>query len=196
MEAPGTNLTGMTDFYPLSYLFAFMQRLLPDVKTVGIIYNSGEQNSVVQADRAAAELTARNLAYVRMSVTGTADVAQVAEALAGRVDVIYSPTCNTIAAAMPIVSEAAAAQGIAVLAADVGSVRSGALATEGIDYRQLGIQTGIMAAQILRGEAQPQTMPVQSQDPANTGVFINKAMADRLQIVIPEDIYEKATFVE
>ena len=120
-----------------------------------------------------------------------ADVADVIQSMVGRVDVIYLPTCNTVAGAYPTVIMAADEAGIPVIAGEVAGVRAGALATEGIDYYLLGRQTADMAVQILRGEAEPATMPIQWQQVAGT-LAVNTASAERLGITIPPEILAAA----
>jgi putative ABC transport system substrate-binding protein len=194
MNAPGANMTGMTDLYPIDDLFDFMLTILPDVKTVGIMYNSGEANSAYQAELARGILTRMGLAYVEGTVASEAEIAQVAESLANRVDVIYTPTCNTVVAAMAQIVEIAFESGrTPVFAADNGSVERGALGTKGLDYYVLGRMTGAMAIQILRGQANPATMAVQAYDGNMAEVFINVATAARLGITIPADILAGAT---
>jgi len=85
-------------------------------------------------------------------------------------------------------------RGIPVIAGEEGAIPQGALATEGINYYQLGRQTAVIAAQILRGEATPQEMPIQWQE--ETTLTINTAAADRLGITIPADLLEAANLVE
>ena len=195
-ERPGTNFTGTSDLTPVENQFLLLQRLLPHAGTVGIMYNAGEINSVIQADMAANAARELGLNYIRATVTGTVDVAQVAEALVGDVDVVYTPTCNTIAEAMSLlVMIAAESAGIPVIAGERGGVALGALATEGIDYYQLGRQTATMAAEILRGEINPEDMPIQWQDMARTNTVINMTTAELLGIDIPDDILADADII-
>jgi len=195
-ERPGTNFTGTSDLTPVENQFLLLQRLLPHAGTVGIMYNAGEINSVIQADMAANAARELGLNYIRATVTGTVDVAQVAEALVGDVDVVYTPTCNTMAEAMSLlVMIAAESAGIPVIAGERGGVALGALATEGIDYYQLGRQTATMAAEILRGEINPEDMPIQWQDMARTNTVINMTTAELLGIDIPDDILADADII-
>jgi len=193
-ERPGTNLTGMSDLLPIIEQIRFLQRLFPNAETVGIIYNSGEENSVIQANMAADAMRELGLTYIRATVTGTHDVAQITESIVRQVDVIFTPTCNTMAEAMTTAVMSAADAGIAIVAGDSGSVVRGALATEGIDYYLLGRQAAAMAAQILLGEAVPQEMSVLWQDTRE--ITINMATARHLGIEIPADILATATLVE
>ena len=189
---PGRNVTGVSDLTPVALQINLITRLLPQARVIGLVYNAGEINSVIQANiaREAIRATA-GLSYVVGNVTGTADIADVVQSIVGQVDVIYVPTCNTIAGAYPIVVTTAEEAGIAVVAGEAGGVRAGALATEGIDYYLLGRQTADMAAIILRGENVPATMPIQWQQEPGT-LSINTAVASRLGISIPQAMLDAA----
>jgi len=191
-ERPGRNVTGVSDLTPVALQIDLITRLLPQAQRVGLVYNAGEINSVIQANIAREAIRATpGLTYVIGNVTGTADIADVVQSIVGQVDVIYVPTCNTVAAAYPIVMMTAEEAGIPVVAGEVGGVRVGALATEGIDYYLLGRQTADMAAIILRGEGEPATMPVQWQQEPGT-LVINMAVANRLGINISQSLLDAA----
>jgi len=193
-EHPNTNVTGTTDMTPVFTQLQLIQRLLPDAQNIGILYNAGEVNSVIQAEIAQDAANALGLNLERMTVAVATDILQAAEALAGRVDAIYVPTCNLVVAGMVTVVRAAEDAGIPVIAGEEGSVVDGALATEGINYFELGRQTAAMAAQILRGESQPPDMPIQSQ--AQYSLAVNVTTAALLGIEIPADILAAANIIE
>ncbi|MCL1843296.1 MAG: ABC transporter substrate-binding protein [Defluviitaleaceae bacterium] len=190
-ERPNTNVTGTTDMTPVSLQFELITRIFPEAETVGILYNAGESNAVIQANIAEEAAASLGINLDRMTVAVAGDVMQAAEILVGRVDVIYTPTCNLMAASMTAIVRAAENLGVPVVAGDGGGVERGALITYGINYYELGRQTAQMAAQILRGEAQPQTMPIQAQ--AQYEFFVNISSAEILDIAIPEDILAIAT---
>jgi len=193
-ERPNTNVTGTSDLTPVTQQFTLLTNLLPEAQVVGIMFNAGEVNSQIQADMAMDAARALGLDYIQGVVTSTADVAQVAESIIEQVDVIYIPTCNTIAAAYTTVIRIAEDMGIPVIVGEEAGLPQGALATEGINYYNLGRQTAVMAGQILRGEAVPQEMPIQWQ--AYTTLTINTAAAERLGITIPDDLLATANIVE
>ena len=193
-DRPNTNVTGTSDLTPVASQFELMQRILPDVQTVGIIFNAGEINAQIQVDWAMDKARELGLYYETITVASTADVAQAVEAIIGRVDVIYAPTCNTLAAAMSTVAMIADENGIPIIGGEESHVFLGALATEGINYYRLGRQASTMAAQILRGEAIPQEMPIQWQEDLN--VVVNISAAERLGITIPEEILSIAEIFE
>ena len=192
-ERPNTNVTGTSNLTPVAQQFALLTRLLPEARVVGIMYNSGEVNSQIQADMAREQAAIQGLEYIPGVAHSTVDVAQVVESIIGLVDVIYIPTCNTMAAAYTTIVMIAEERGIPIIAGEEGALPQGALATEGVNHYNLGRQTAVMAAQILRGEAIPQEMPIQWQE--NTNMIINIAAAERLGINIPQDLLEEAEIV-
>jgi putative ABC transport system substrate-binding protein len=192
-ERPGNNVTGTSDLTPIAKQFDLMMRILPNTRTVGIIYNSSEINSQIQTDMAVEIARGLGLAYEVATVTGTVDVGQVTESIVGKVDVIYISTCNTLAASIPQVTRITDAAGVPVITGEAGGVNLGALATEGINYYKLGFQTAVMAVKVLNGEAVPAEMPIQYQN--ETNVAVNLDSAARLGIVIPEDLLAVAELV-
>ncbi|HBQ63201.1 MAG TPA: peptide ABC transporter substrate-binding protein, partial [Trichococcus sp.] len=92
MEKPGGNITGVSDKTPARDQFILIQQLLPDAKTVGILYSSAEDNSISSAKEAEEIAASLGLKTVTKTVTSTNDIAQVAEILASEVDAIYVPT--------------------------------------------------------------------------------------------------------
>jgi putative ABC transport system substrate-binding protein len=189
-EKPNTNVTGTNDMNPIKEQIDLLKKLSPNAKKVGVLYSSSEDNSILQAKIAKQAIEALGMEYVEKTVTSTNDVQQVTQALVSKVDAIYIPTDNILASSMPIVSEAANAAKIPVICGESNMVAAGGLATIGIDYYKLGRQTGQMAIKVLKGEAKPATMPVESlKDMQYT---INKATAEKIGITIPEDLKQYA----
>lgn len=184
-ETPGGNVTGTNDMNPIAEQIELLAKLVPEAKTIGIIYNSSEDNSVLQANIAKGEAEARGLAVVVQTVTNGNDVQQAAQSLAGKCEAIYVPTDNTLAAAMPTLGAAAEEAKIPVICGESNMVLAGGLATLGINYYNLGYQTGEMAVRVLRGESTA-TMPVESLQ--NFDFTINANTVAALGITIPEEL--------
>lgn len=188
LEKPGANVTGTTDANPVMEQLELITEVVPNVKTVGIIYSPGEANSVVQvawAKDAAAEL---GLELVEAPAVTSADVLQAAESL--KVDAIYVPTDNIVVSALETVLNVGEEKKIPVFGAEGDSVARGAIATYGLNYFDLGYQTGQMAIRVLLEGADPATMPVETlTDPT---LYINKAAAERMGVTIPDNIIEQA----
>ena len=189
-EAPGTNVTGTSDMNPVADQIQLIKTLFPDAKTVGVIYNSSEVNSQIQAEMAKEAIEALGMKYEEGTVTGVNDIAQVAESLVKKVDAIYAPTDNTVASAIPNLIGITEAVGVPVIAGESGMVRAGALATLGLNYYNLGLQTAAMAVKVITGEAEPAAMPVEFLKESE--IVINQAEADAIGYTFPEDIVNKA----
>ncbi|EOH95983.1 ABC transporter substrate-binding protein [Enterococcus pallens] len=188
-KEPGGNLTGTTDMVPIDKQIDLLLSIIPDAKKVGIMYNAGEANSKIQADLAQEALEKAGVEVVTKTANTTNDVQQVTESLANEVDGIYVPTDNTFASAASIIGEVVKEKKIPLVAGSTDQVEAGGLATVGIDYKKLGKQTGLMAAKILDGDAEPATTPVESAD--SLELVVNKDMAEALGID-PESIKEPA----
>ena len=193
-EAPGGNITGVSDMMPVARQVGLIPEFVPNVRTLGILYSSNEPNSVIQAELAIAAAEALGLEVVVGTVTALADVQQVTLSVANRADAIYIPTDNTYASAMSLVAQISIDSGVPVFAADTNMVMTGGIATLGINYFDLGYQSGLMAAKVLRGEAQPASMPIQWAD--GFTYLVNGDMAEALGIAIPERFAPYVWFAE
>lgn len=188
-EKPETNVSGTSDMNPVADQLKLIKDIIPTAKKVGIIYNSSEVNSQVQvavADKAAPGL---GLELTKVTVTASSEVMQAAQSLVGRVDAIYVPTDNMVVSSLAAVLKVAEQNKIPVFAAESNSVESGALATVGIDYYQLGRMTGEMALRVIKGE-KPQDMAIQQQQ--GTDLILNLKAAQNMGVTVPESIIAKA----
>ena len=189
-EAPGGNITGVSDLTPIKEQFALIKEILPEAQTIGILYSSSEDNSIVQADQAIEIAQEMGLDTQVMTVSSTNDVSQVGATLASQVDAIWVPTDNTVASAMNTLVSAADSNGIPIFPAVDTMVEEGGLATVGLDQYKLGRLTGEMVVAILNGESEPATTPIQYLDQG--GVIINEEKAKQLGITIPTQLLEQA----
>lgn len=187
-DAPGYNVTGTSDMNPIEEQIELLQQLCPDAKTVGVLYTSSEDNSVLQAGLAKQYIEAAGLEYVEMTVTGTNDVQQATQAIVKKCDVIYVPTDNTFASAMPTVYGVVSESKTPVICGEAGMVESGGMATLGINYYDLGYQTGLMAIKILKGEAEPATMPIEKAQKFDYA--ISKEFVDAIGLEVPDELQE------
>ena len=187
-EAPGTNVTGTNDMNPIREQLELIPEILPDAQTVGLLYTSSEDNSILQIEEAKAILEEMDLDYVEQTVTGSNDVQQAVQSIVTRCDAIYIPTDNTFASAMPLVGSVVMESGTPVICGATGMVEAGGLITLGLNYYNLGYQTGEMAAQVLEG-ADPASMPVQSQNQYD--YVVNEEMLSALGMELPQSLLEK-----
>lgn len=193
-DAPGGNVTGTSDLNPIKEQTELLLALVPEAKTVGMLYSSSEANSEFQVNLAKAELTAKNIECVDFTVSNANEVQQVVQSMVGKVDAVYAPTDNTIAGAMANVALVAEPAKLPVIVAEPNMVENGGLATYGLSYYNLGKQTADMAVRILKDGANPAEMPIEYLK--ETELIINKTSADAMGIVIPEDLLASARLVE
>lgn len=191
-EAPNVNLSGTSDRTPVKEQFALLKQILPDVKKVGIMYNSSEANSEIQARSAIEACEDLGLEYQEGTVTNVNDIQQVVQSIVGEVDALYIPTDNTFASAIPLVVSITDVEKVPVICDENGMVKGGGLATVGIDYYKLGQQTGKMAIRVLEGE-DVSKMPVEFPD--STEVCINLDTAEKIGVTIPQDIIDNAAII-
>jgi putative ABC transport system substrate-binding protein len=185
-EKPGRNVSGTSDMNPVESQIDLIFRFAPGAKTIGFVYNSSEDNSRFQIDIAKAYIEKIGLSWKEVTVANSNDVQQAVQSIVGQIDALYLPTDNVLASTMPTVYGVTAESKTPVICAETGMVKSGGLATLGIDYYNLGYETGLMAIKVLKGEAKPADMPIQYSTNFEYGV--NKNVADAIGVTIPEDL--------
>lgn len=189
MERPGTNVTGTTDMNPIKEQLELALEINPDVKNIGVIYNTGEVNSVVQVNIAKEVAPDLGINIVEAVATNSGEVGTAAESLIGKVEAIYVPTDNTVVSALRTVVRVAEDHSLVLIAGDVESVENGAVATLGISYYGLGYQTGLMAADILQG-ADPAAMAIVGSKEFTYAV--NKTAAQNMGLELPQSLIDRA----
>lgn len=181
-EAPGGNVTGSSDLTPIEAQIELLQKVIPDAKTVGVLYCSAESNSEIQLQMTKDVCAEKNLDVVEFSVASSNEIQSVVESAIGKVDALYSFTDNTIAAGMNTVSMVANENNLPIICGEQGMVEAGGLCTYSIDYYELGYLAGQMAVKILKGETEPAAMPIEYY-PADKCEFIgNDTTAEVLGI--------------
>ncbi|MBM6619417.1 ABC transporter substrate-binding protein [Bacillus suaedaesalsae] len=194
-DKPGSNITGTTDTHPeaLSKTLEFAIKEVGS-KKLGVIYNSGEQNSQVQVNEIKKIAESNGAEIVEVSVSTSAEVKQAAESLIGRVDAIYVPTDNTVVSALDTVISVANSKDIPLFAGELDSMKKGSLAASGFSYFDLGYETGLMAVEILKGNKKPSEIPVAV--PKSFALVINKIAAKEQGVEVKDswkdlgEIYE------
>lgn len=194
LEKPGGNVTGTHDLNPIGDQLGLLLEIVPDAKTVGVIFNSAEDNSLVQIEILETLAPGMGLSIEKAPVTATGEVATAAESLVDKIDAYYIPTDNTVVDAIASVIKVAEEHKIPLIAAEDNSVAEGALATVGIDYYKLGYQTGQMAVRILRGEAETATMPVEGQN--EYAYVVNLTAAKNMNVELPQALLDRARKIE
>ncbi len=189
IERPGTNVTGTSDLTPVRKQLELLKRISPEAEHVGVIYNAGETNSLVQVDVAREAARILGLQLIEVTVSSSSGVYEAAQSLVGRVDAVYVPTDNTVVSALESVIKVGEDFKIPVIVGEVDGVRRGALATIGIDYYVLGTQTADIAAKILKGEREPKDIPIEYLE--DMQIALNLAAADKMGAEIPQDLIDE-----
>ena len=179
----GGNISGTSDLAPLEEQAAMIVEWMPEAKTAGLLYCSAEANSQYQVDVVQAELEAAGLTVTQYPFSDSNDLSSVCQQAASANELLYVPTDNTVAANTGIVDGICRPMGIPVFAGEEGICSGCGVATLSISYYDLGYTTGEMAAQILTGEADISTMPIQYTSATKK---YNKTICDELGLTVPE----------
>lgn len=190
LETPGGNVTGTSDEVSAEMIMNLAKEIDPDFKTIGALYNTGEDNSVSVIAGLKEYAEANGFEVIESTVTNTSEVQQAAQYLADKVDIVFSPIDNTVASSMAVATEIFNGAGIPFYVSADSMVKDGGLATYGIDYTVLGKETASMIADVLEGE-DPATMAVRKM--SDMKVYLNTETAKALNLEIPADVLEKAT---
>lgn len=188
-KSSGANVTGTSDKVPVDDQVKLMKKLLPDTKTIGVIYNTSETNSVVQVDELKSAAEKEGLAVKEIGVTNVNEINQNLASALGEIDVLYTPTDNTVASAYSLVGKLCLDANKPIIGAEEAVVTKGGLATIGIDYYKLGKEAGYKAAEVLDGK-KPSDVEITTL--SEMSFTINEDVAKKLNITIPEDIDKDA----
>ena len=191
-DAPGGNVTGVSDETPVDKQLELLLQLIPAGSTVGVAYCSSEVNSQVQVNNALAYLDSVGVPYETGTVTNVNDIPQSLEALAQKVDALYIPVDNTLASAMPQVNQICVEHKLPLVVGAAAMVEEGALGSVAFDYYDVGYQSGEMAVRILEG-ADPATTPVEVVQ--DTKLVLSQAYADSIGLTLPEELLQSAASV-
>ena len=191
-DASDTNVTGVSDLLELDKQMELVKRIVPNAKRVGMVYNPGEANSVVVVRRLKELLPGMGLELVEAAAPRSVDVGSAARSLAGKVDVIYTNTDNNVVSAYESLVKVGMDTKTPLVASDTDSVKRGAIAALGIDYRDLGEQTGRMVVRILKGEKPGDIKPETS---SNLSLWVNTTAAERQGVTLSQDVLDSAAEV-
>ena len=188
-KSSGTNVTGTSDKVPVDDQMKLLKQLLPDTKTVGVIYNTSETNSVIQVEELKAAAEKEGLAVKEVGVTNVNEINQNLASALNEMDVLYTPTDNTVASAYSLVGKLCLDAKKPIIGAEEAVVTKGGLATIGIDYYKLGKEAGYKAVDILEGK-KPSDIEITTL--SEMAFTINTDIAEKLGVTIPEDILKDA----
>ncbi len=191
-EASKTNVTGVSDLLALDKQMELVKKILPNAKRVGMVYNPGEANSVVVVKELKELLPKLGMTLVEAAAPRSVDVGSAGRSLVGKVDVIYTNTDNNVVSAYESLVKVGQDSKLPLVASDTDSVARGAVAALGINYRDLGEQTGRMVARILKGE---KPGDIKTEVSTKVELFVNPGAAEKQGIKLPDDLVKAAAKV-
>ena len=184
------NVTGTSDALPVTNQLEMIRKIMPEAKTIGILYTTSETNSESTIAEYKKYASDYGFEIVDSGINTIADVPMAAADLASRVDCITNLTDNTVVSALQTVLDAANKAGIPVFGSEVEQVKNGCVASMGLEYVELGRQTGAMAAKVLKGEAKASDLKFEVISEAS--LYVNTAAADKIGLALDEDFVNGA----
>ncbi len=187
---PVGEVTGTSDKLPVTEQLAMIREILPDAKTIGIMYTTSEVNSLSAIEEYKIAAPEYGFEIVETGISTTADVPLAADSLLSKVDCVTNLTDNTVVASLPVILDKANKLNVPVFGSEIEQVKIGCLAAMGLDYIDLGKQTGKMAAAVLKGEKKASEMDFEVIEEA--AFYGNEKVAENLGITFPEDLTSSA----
>ena len=191
-EASKTNVTGVSDLLALDKQIDLIKQVVPGAKRIGMVYNPGEANSVVVVKELKDLLAKQGMTLVEASAPRSVDVGSAARSLVGKADVIYTNTDNNVVSAYEALVKVGQEAKLPLVASDTDSVKRGAIAALGINYRDLGEQTGRIVVRILTGEKPGDIKPEVS---TKVELFVNPGAAEKQGVKLSDALVKSAAQV-
>ena len=193
LASPGGLVTGSSDAQPVAEQITLVKRVMPEADKVGIFYTQSESNSYVQALQAKQAIEANGMTCIVRTCTDSNDIDTSFAALVNTsgIDAIYIPTDNNVASNMARLKDGVKNKNILLVAGEVGMLENGAHITLSVDYTNLGIKTGEMAAKILKGEKTPSELPVYTVKADECEKYISLANLQDAGITVSQDIIDE-----
>ena len=190
-DKPAGHVTGVSDMVPVNQQLALIKEFLPNAQKIGVLYNTGEDNSLHQIKLIESMISKHGLDLVTQGIGGTEDIALATETLVSKVDALYIITDNTVASATSQVVGIANETKTPVFMAEAGQFEHGILASDSISYVKLGEAAAKQVKDILFEDVKPGDIPVVIG--GVTELLVSESVAEFLELEIPESVLERAT---
>ncbi|MDD5937252.1 MAG: ABC transporter substrate-binding protein [Clostridiales bacterium] len=187
---PVGEVTGTSDKLAVEQQLQMIRSVLPEAKKIGILYSTSEVNSISAIEEYKEAAANYGFEIIESGISTTADIPLAADNLLGKVDCLNNLTDNTVVSALPVILKKANDKKIPVFGSEIEQVKKGCLAAEGLDYTELGIKTGKMAAAVLKGEKKASEMNFETIQESK--FYGNTAVASNLGITLPKDLIDDA----
>ena len=188
------NVTGSSDKVDIDQQLALLREISKDAKKIGFLYNSSEENSLVQLEEIKKLAEKYNFEIVEQGISSANELPQAIDKILTQVDALYLPTDNLISSSSALIAEKANAAKKITFAAESGMLENGIFITKGIDYYQLGKEAGKLAVEILKDGKKPSDLPYKVAE--TTEIAVNKQTLEQLGIKLPDDVMSKAKLIE
>ena len=189
-KLPLGNTTGTSDELPVEAQLKTIRAMMPEATKIGILYTTSETNSESQIKVFEALAPEYGFEIITSGISTAADIPLALDALLPKVDCLTNLTDNTVVSALALMLDKANTAGKPVFGSEIEQVKLGCVASEGLEYYELGRQTGAMAAKILKGEASAQEMPYEIIEEAS--LYVNSAALAALDMTLPEELAARA----
>lgn len=183
------EVTGVSDLPSFTDQLSFILEIQPTAKTIGLLYNPGEANSLASLTAVEAAAKEKGLRIIPQAVSKVTEVSQGALRLVGKVDAIYVANDNTVATGLEGAIKVCHKHKLPLYAADILLVSKGLVGMRGPDYLSQGEQVGALVARILKGE-KAHTLP--NEGPQKTRMILSPQAAKKMGVEIPPFLLKKA----
>jgi putative ABC transport system substrate-binding protein len=188
------NVVGISDMTPVRSQIRLMKLIQPHSTRVGIIYNSGEANSV-SITRAARDICEElGMSLIEIIGSNTSEMITALNAVVKDLDFIYIGTDNTAASSIAAIGRIAKMAKVPIMAGDIDIARGGGVVGFGFDYYKIGLETGEIVYQILQG-VPPSELESRLISADSLILYINLDLAQELGIDIPENVMARADLI-
>ncbi len=188
---PVGEITGTSDKLPVEQQLEMIRTILPEAKKIGILYSTSEVNSISAIKEYKEKAADYGFEIIESGVTAPADIPLATDNLLGKVDCLTNLTDNTVVSSLPTILNKAGKKGIPVFGSEIEQVKIGCLAAMGLNYYELGVKTGKMAAKVLKGESKASDMNFEVFKEAS--FYGNTSVAENLGITLPENLVSSAS---
>lgn len=193
-ESPGGNITGTVDKAPMEKQLKMFKEINPEAKTIGIIYNTSEENSLVQVKEAKEIAEKLDLEIAEIGLNTINDVSQAMDSFIGKIQGLYTITDNMIASSITVITDKANSANIPTIGAEIAHVEGGALISDSISYYELGKQAAQMAERILVEKENPAEISVESAK--ETKKVLNSVTLEKIGLDKNLEIFKDAEIVK
>ncbi len=196
LEAPGDNVTGLSDLAPIDAQLALIDEILPDVSVIGVIYNPGLDNSNTYVRLLKEMAVDYGWTVAEAAAPTSNDVVGAMRRLVGTADAVYIPNDSTVNAQMEAVVIVAQEADLPLFAGETRAVERGAIASLGFDYTRVGLETAKIVKRVLDGE-DPGGIDVLVYKDAfsDFALYVNTGSAAEMGVTVPAPVVERAAVV-